>query len=240
MAGLNGHEAQDEKTEEARAGNVPARVVLVAASRLVREGLRSLLKNDEFAVAGEARDLEEVVSIIDAATDVVLIDLPLDADAGHYLAQVRDLARRFPKARIVLFGDSKSDDWLRRCLDAGIAGYLSKDVSASALHGFLRLILAGERVFSSELVKAVLNRSAAALERSGGTPGEISEQEQQVLTCLVRGFSNRTIARQLRVSEATIKVRMKGLLRKINATNRTQAAIWAVDHGFASSRDETN
>lgn len=213
---------------------IPARLFIIAASRLVREGLRALLQHPDFAIMGEARGMDEAVSLIEPAAlpDVVLIDLPSGASTEDYFAEIAVLSQRFSGVRLVLFGEARTEEWLARCIEAGMDGCLSRDVSAAALRGFIRLILAGEKVFSSDLVRVLLDRPPGERPRTRRNVEDISDQERQVLRCLVGGLSNKTIAQRLNVSEATIKVRMKGLLRKINATNRTQAAIWALDHGI--------
>lgn len=220
----------------------PARLFIIAGSRLVREGLRSLLQHADFVILGEARSAAEAAEFIDAARvpDIVLVDLPSGANTGDYFAEVEMLSERRPGMRIVLFGEARTEEWLARCIEAGVDGCLSRDVSAAALRGFIRLILAGEKVFSSDLVRLLLDRPRGEHLRVRRNAEDISDQERQVLRCLVGGLSNKTIAQRLNVSEATIKVRMKGLLRKINATNRTQAAIWALDHGIAPSEDKPN
>jgi two-component system nitrate/nitrite response regulator NarL len=206
----------------------------------VREGLRSLLLHADFTIMGEARSVAEAVSLIDPAMlpHVMLIDLPSGANSSEYFAEIAMLVVRLPDVRVVLFGEARTEEWLAHCIEAKVDGCLSRDVSPAALRGFIRLILAGEKVFSSDLVRVLLDRQPGERVRVRRNADDISEQERQVLRCLVGGLSNKTIAQRLHVSEATIKVRMKGLLRKINASNRTQAAIWALDHGIAVGEDD--
>lgn len=235
-------ETSNEAEHRSAPGDTPARLYLVAGSRLVREGMRSLLQHADFVILGEARNVGEAVSLIDPAVppDVVLIDLPSGANTAEYFAEIEALSLGLPGVRVVLFGEARTEEWLAHCIAAKVNGCLSRDVSAAALRGFIRLILAGEKVFSSDLVRLLLDRPRDDRVRVRRSADDISDQERQVLRCLVGGLSNKTIAQRLNVSEATIKVRMKGLLRKINATNRTQAAIWALDHGIAPSEYKPN
>ena len=90
----------------------------------------------------------------------------------------------------------------------------------------------GEKVFPTHLAALLVNGMADTPPARVTTSHGLSEREGQVLQCLVHGDSNKMIGNRLNITEATIKVHMKSLLRKINATNRTQAAIWAMKNGL--------
>jgi two-component system nitrate/nitrite response regulator NarL len=125
---------------------------------------------------------------------------------------------------------------------AGAAGVLHTAAAPEVLVKSLELIVLGERVFPAAAILSAVNRMAPLRQEhrpetteariDSGLPGEgrLSRREQEVLHLLMGGASNKIIARQLDVAEATIKVHVKGILRKIGAQNRTQAAIWATTH----------
>ncbi len=102
-----------------------------------------------------------------------------------------------------------------------------------ALTESLRLVMMGEKVFPTDLSELLLRNNPQKAPMPG--PGErqgLTEREMQILCCLIKGQSNKMIAIHFNITEATVKVHLKSLLRKINASNRTQAAIWALNNGI--------
>jgi two-component system nitrate/nitrite response regulator NarL len=99
-------------------------------------------------------------------------------------------------------------------------------MSGDALQQSLRLVLLGEKVFPTDLAHLLTNG------RMGHFNG-LSDREMQILACLLNGAKNKQIAYELKISDGTVKVRLKAILKKIHVRNRTQAAIWALNHGLA-------
>jgi two-component system nitrate/nitrite response regulator NarL len=123
-------------------------------------------------------------------------------------------------------------DALRDAMNAGADGYLMKDVSPEALLQSLELVMMGEKVFPTNLAAMLfeLNNASSPVNSVRGQ----SPREQEILRTLVTGSSNKLIAIKLGITEATVKVHLKTLLRKIDVNNRTQAAIWAMNNGFTA------
>jgi len=122
---------------------------------------------------------------------------------------------------------------------AGIDGYVAKQIGCEPLIGALRLVALGEKIVPSQTVIALAKKPW----RTGGGDWltcnnnvQLSEREREILVCLTRGDANKIISRQLTITEATVKVHIKAILRKLNVMNRTQAAMWAVTH---STPDDT-
>jgi two-component system, NarL family, nitrate/nitrite response regulator NarL len=117
-------------------------------------------------------------------------------------------------------------------MNAGADGYLMKDVSPEALLQSLELVMMGEKVFPTNLAAMLfeLNNASSPVNSVRG----LSPREQEILRALVTGSSNKLIAIKLGITEATVKVHLKTLLRKIDVNNRTQAAIWAMNNGFTA------
>ncbi len=115
----------------------------------------------------------------------------------------------------------------------GIDGYVIRSISCDPLKNVLRLVAAGEKAFPSQLVSA-LNANVWKLppEKWEMEDLNLSDREMQILCCLVSGDANKVIARQLLITEATVKAHVKTVLRKLRVTNRTQAAIWAFTRGL--------
>jgi len=128
-----------------------------------------------------------------------------------------------------------SVEQLRYCLQAGARGFLLEDISAEALRQSFRLVLAGEAVLPTELTEALLAREAVPAGPSPAPPEvmeALSDRELDILRSLTTGVSNKEIAKSLGITEATVKVHMKAILRKVGLDNRTQGAIWAYNNGI--------
>jgi two-component system nitrate/nitrite response regulator NarL len=201
-------------------------VCVVARRRLVRAGLVRILEGMSFHVAIEAGFLHEIAAL-PWPNGLVLIDRPdslpeLDREIGRL---GRDTGVHF-----VVLADSIDPDSLTAAYAAGAAGFLLHDISPEALHGSLRLVMAGERVFPSELAALLADwnwRARLQFDAAGGTG--LSERETEIVRCLADGMPNKVIASALTITESTVKVHLKSILRKLGVSNRTQAAIWAVN-----------
>ena len=118
-----------------------------------------------------------------------------------------------------------------RAAMGGGADFLIKNVSPEALIQSLQLVMLGEKVFPTNLASMLLDMTAVSPQHS---IRGLSPREQEILQALVTGASNKMIAYKLGITEATVKVHLKTLLRKIDVNNRTQAAIWAMNNGFTA------
>lgn len=212
-------------------------IFLVDPSQLLREGLRRLLDDPAFTVGGEAATLAEALNKIDAdeAPDLLLVDY--SADDRQRLEDIRSLRQRFPQMRFVVLTDVLSSVSLAQCFDAGADGYLVKNISSVALKQSLRLVMIGEKVFPTNLASLLVNGKVESRPHTINDAGMagLSEREIQILQCLLNGYPNKVIAHHLDITESTVKVHLKGILRKIRATNRTQAAIWALNRGLGAA-----
>lgn len=213
--------------------------VLVGSKTLMREGLKQLLAGSAIDITGEAQRLSELPALFAASrpADLILFDVAeFDDDVAE---SVRQIKSRYPNTKMVMLTDALDGPQLSASLAAGVDGYLMKEISTEALLQSLRLVMVGEKVFPSDLVTLLVNGSSAMPKSGKRTVSDavkdrgLSERELQILQCLAQGDSNKTIANRLDITEATVKVHVKSLLRKIRANNRTQAAIWAVNQGLA-------
>jgi len=213
--------------------------ILVGSKTLMREGLKQLLAGSPINISGEAVRLGDVGQAMTNghAADLVLFDVTEFQDE---VAQgVKDLKQRYPRLKLVMLTDVLDAGQLSASLAAGVDGYLMKEISCEALLQSLRLVMLGEKVFPTDLATLLVNgtptppRSGKRVLTDEVKNRGLSERELQILQCLAQGDSNKTIANRLDITEATVKVHVKSLLRKIQASNRTQAAIWAVNQGLA-------
>ncbi|WP_207477348.1 LuxR C-terminal-related transcriptional regulator [Arenibaculum pallidiluteum] len=211
-------------------------IALVDQNRLAREGLKALFAAEEFSVVSEASSLEEALREIPAGAEprLVLVDPAPMGDTAQVVRSLKDSCRHAHV--VVLTGHLEAHD-MAEAIQAGADGFLMKDISVAGLVQSLRLVLMGEKVFPSHLAAMLISGRTAGHEilSAAPSPRGLSRRETQILQRLLGGDSNKMIANALGISEATIKVHLKGLLRKIDATNRTQAAIWALNNGFGAA-----
>lgn len=210
-------------------------VLLIDRSKLFREGLRRILADSPFSVDHEAASLEEAVRLLATQKPgLILLDAQdKQRSLPEGIQKIRSLA---PQVRIVVLTDKIAIDLLARMLTAGADGYLLKDMSADALQQSLRLVAMGEKVFPTDLADILVNNRMVVTDGPEivDQVHGLSAREQQILACLINGQSNKVIASRLNISVSTVKVHLKGVLKKINARNRTQAAIWGINNGIAT------
>jgi DNA-binding NarL/FixJ family response regulator len=209
----------------------PIRVLLVDDHAVVREGLRAFLSlQDGIAIAGEAADGEAALREAERLRpDVVLMDLVMPRLDG--VGAMRELRRRLPGCRVIVLTSFLDDERLLPAIRAGAAGYLLKDVEPSVLADAVRAAHAG-RALLDPVVAARLVESIA--QPAGGEPrGTLTPREQEVLDLITRGLPNKRIARELAISEKTVKAHVGRVLEKLGVTDRTQAALHAERAGRA-------
>ncbi len=211
-------------------------VFLIDTNKLFREGMKRLFDSSLFTVVGEAGSVQEgAVALETVATrpQLVLVDPNGGADD---LETVRALRSQHPDIRIVILTGTLDTRLLSGALGAGADGYLMKDIACEALMQSLRLVMMGEKVFPTHLAALLVSGRAEDMGAEVPTRRKgLSQREVQILHCLLNGNSNKMIANHLNITEATVKVHLKSLLRKINASNRTQAAIWAMNNGMGEA-----
>jgi two-component system nitrate/nitrite response regulator NarL len=213
-----------------------AKLAVLDPSGLFRAALVSLLRDLGFEDLTEAADLEELerrVSV-DPRPDVVLINLSRGDDAVDQI--MRRVRTMLPDSKVVFLARSLDLDLLAAVFAAGASGYLLENTSGDALGKSLTLVNAGGKVFPPELATFIPNLAIRHMAPPHASvmlqDSRLSEREVEILQCLTQGQSNKAIAHALDIAEATVKVHVKRILRKIDVTNRTQAALWAASRGL--------
>ncbi|MEU2668124.1 response regulator transcription factor [Streptomyces sp. NPDC007164] len=207
------------------------RVLLVDDHQVVRRGLRTFLEiQDDIEVVGEAADgAEGVARTEELRPDVVLMDIKMPGTDGiEALRRLRELEN---PAKVLIVTSFTEQRTVVPALRAGAFGYVYKDVDPDALAGAIRSVYAGHVLLQPEVAGALL-----AQEDSGSGTGRgstLTEREREVLGLIADGRSNREIARALVLSEKTVKTHVSNILMKLDLSDRTQAALWAVRHGAA-------
>ena len=212
-------------------------VVLVGTNNLFRQGLRRLLDPSQFLVAGEARDLAALGDLLEDGSTPDLVIADLNGCHEDDLEGLRALRSAYQDVRIVVLADELCLSDMARLLKAGADGYLVNELSAEAFSLSLLLVMKGEKALPSTLAGILANDSSDA--GNGAlikAQKHLTEREKQILKCLLQAYSNKHIARALNISEGTVKVHLKSLMKKIAAANRTQAALWARNNGIENGQ----
>jgi two-component system nitrate/nitrite response regulator NarL len=211
------------------------RIAIIARNEIVREGLLRILPERDLNVAGAFASAEELIRNDELARsiDIFVMDCgPCNDD--HDCCRVIKAA--FPEAKLVLLGEDISWQATADAMAAGVDGYLAREISCGPLAYSIKLVASGEKVLPSQMVPQMTatNRKASA-EAWQATSSEIrlSSREIEVLRCLTRGEANKNISRALDITEATVKIHIKAIMRKLKVQNRTQAALWAMSHGVS-------
>ncbi len=214
------------------------KIILVAQSTLFREGLMHLLAGSKFSIESEYCNIHDAIDGIspDAACDLVLVDV--DQGRGFELTEIRYLSDHSGHAKTVILSNRVTGITLMQVLDAGVDGYLLNNMSSEAFIHSLSLVMAGETVFPTELADILRQAGNGLSHGIGASVNGLTPREIEILQCLIQGDANKVIANRLDITEATVKVHLKALLKKIRASNRTQAAIWAIENGFNRTGSE--
>jgi len=199
------------------------RILLADDQALIRSGIRSLLEaEDDIEVVAEAADGVEALEAAERVEpDVVLIDLVMPRLDG--IEAIRRLREQVPSARAIVLSSFVDDDKLFPAVRAGAAGYLLKDVQPQELVEAIRTVHGGG---------ALLHPQVAARLLEELTEDPLTPREREVLVLIGRGMPNKLIARELSLSEKTVKAHVSSILAKLGVTDRTQAALYAVREGI--------
>ena len=207
-------------------------MLVVDDHAVVREGLRAFLDlQDGIEVAGEAADGREAVDLAERLRpDVVLMDLVMPELDG--VGAMRLLRDRVPAARVIVLTSFLDDGKLMPALRAGAAGYLLKNAAPQEVARAVRVAHAGEALLDPVVAARLVESLAGEQEPLD----RLTPREREVLELLGRGFPNKRIAQELRLSEKTVKTHVGHVLAKLGVTDRTQAAVVAVRAGLVPPR----
>ncbi len=212
----------------------PIGVLLVDDHPVVREGLRRFLELlDDIEIVGEASDGGEAVALAEELLpDIVLMDLVMPGIDG--IEATRRTRSVSPSTRVIVLTSFAEDDKVFPAIKAGAAGYLLKDVEPRELAEAIRTVSRGEGLLHPTVAAKLMQEYTEAAPQ---TPHELlTGREVEVLRLLARGMSNREIAKDLVVSEKTVKTHVSNVLQKLHLADRTQAALYAVKRGLGGDK----
>lgn len=226
--------------------------VIVGLDPLVRQGLVQILRQARFRIAASVASIDEHAFIALPQDQPLLLILDADHNPSAAIGQIQRAKKDYPAGRIAVLALYYQHADVVAAFRAGASCYLVRTMAGEALIKSLELVMLGETILPSTLLSNITGgvqlygsepaeigaevETAPLLMTDDGAP-RLSVREERILSYLVQGDSNKAIARSINISEATVKVHVKAILRKIRAHNRTQAAIWALHHGLLAGRE---
>lgn len=213
------------------------RVLLIDDHALFRIGLKELLERRGIAVVAAVGDCDSGIRrVTETRPDVVLLDMRMPKASGlDVLRRLRAAKHTMP---VVMLTTSDDERDLIESLQEGAQGYLLKDMEPDELIAALEEIVAGQTVvaktLTSVLAKAVTGDKSAVESKPAFS--DLTPRELEIMCHLVEGKSNKTIARELGISDGTVKLHVKAILRKLNVHSRVEAAVIAVEESLCARR----
>ena len=231
---------------DARSEATPARLLIADDHALLRTGMRAMLEAEpDLVIVGEAANGREAVELCrELLPDLVLMDLSMPEMGG--IDATRVIKAEYPRTGVLVLTAHADQEMLLEAVRAGAAGYVLKGVGPEELVGVVRATLGGESPVDQELVMRLVRRLAEEAppqaappppgpspgERGEPSPGSLTSRELEVLRHLAEGETNRRIAEELRLSLSTVKRHLERIISKLEVSDRTQAAVKAVELGL--------
>ena len=220
-------------------------------NQIMREGLIKVLSKWGCKTSLGFGGVDEINAADIEQADNVLFLVDPGKDEQKVTDCVASLSEQHPNSRIVVFSHSYSDTHMAMALEGGAAAYLLTDIGCEEFVKSLEVIALGGHVVPDQALKYFANYVKAPSANTKASPQPnvdqgissfnlLSKRELEVLRGVSRGMSNKLIARQWDITEATVKVHVKAILRKTQAKNRTEAAYWAWDHGLQEFGSSSN
>lgn len=208
----------------------PASILMVDDHPLLRKGLKQLIDmEDDIEVVGEASSGQEAIELaLSLEPDLITLDLNMQGmDGLETLKRMRD---KHVDARIIMLTVSDNDEDVVEAIRNGADGYLLKDMDPEDIIEKLKEATIGKMVMSPKLTE-VLATALRKPEKPGSRAlASLTSREYEILKLIAKGMSNKLIARELDISDGTVKVHVKHFLKKLNLRSRVEAAVWMVNH----------
>jgi two-component system, NarL family, response regulator LiaR len=228
------------KEHKVAPGNQPIQVLIVDDHAMVRKGIRALLNEyEDIRVVGEAANGFKAIELTKQFNpDVILIDLAMPVMDG--IEAIKKIRAIQPDQRIIVLTSYVGDDKLIQSIKAGAMGYLLKDAQPEELVQSIRTVYAGEPALNPAVAWKYLRKMSGAEVPPRRSAEELSEREAEVLCLLTQGKTDQEIARQLVLTDVTIRTHISRILAKLGLENRVQAALYAIRSGMVSLDDTEN
>ena len=210
------------------------KVLIADDHALFRDGLSVHLEQiDPKAVIFQAGNFSQALKIAGDEKKLDLVIMDLDMPDMNWEEAIKDIKEKSSDARFVIMSASEDNRNIRKSLEYGVCGYIPKRSETKVITGALKLILDGGTYLPPSVIEA--GSSAGAMSKNGSSSSngkKLTNRQSQVLELVAQGLSNKQIAYEMGVSEATVKLHINALLRAVGATNRTQAVIIAQKMGL--------
>lgn len=212
----------------------PIRVLIVDDHDIVRMGLRGFLSGyDDIEIAGEAANGQEAVDCAkELAPDVILMDMVMPVMDG--IQAIQEIRDQKLSGKIIVLTSFATDDKVFPAIKSGAVGYLLKDSAPEDLLNAIRKVHRGEPSLAPDIARKLLAELSLPEEAEKPTPDPLTPREVDILRLVAQGMSNKSIAEQVFVSEATVRTHMTNILSKLHLANRVQATLYALREGLAS------
>lgn len=213
------------------------RVLIIDDHALFRVGLKGLLEQRNIEVVGVAADGAEGIELAEQLNpDIILLDLRMPGMGGLEVLNI--LREKNQSTPVVMLTTSNEETDLIKSLRSGAQGYLLKDMEPDELVSALRDIEKGKNVVAQDLTDALARmvQGETTLEDDEGPFSSLTPREHEILCLLADGQSNKLIARNLGISDGTVKLHVKAILRKLGIHSRVEAAVIAVEQGLRKSK----
>ncbi|MBS0719358.1 response regulator transcription factor [Streptococcus suis] len=209
------------------------RVMLVDDHEMVRLGLKSYLNlQPDIEVVAEASDGEEgLAKALEVKPDVVVMDLVMPKMTG--VEATLALLKEWPQAQIVILTSYLDNEKIYPVLEAGARGYMLKTSSADEILAAIRKVALGEYAIETEVEKKVEHH-----KRHPDLHDDLTAREREILTLLAKGYDNQRIADESFISLKTVKTHVSNILSKLAVSDRTQAVVYAFQHGLVAQEDQ--
>jgi DNA-binding NarL/FixJ family response regulator len=193
--------------------------LIVDDHKVVRDGIRfMLLDAPDIEIVGDAESAEEMFDVIEGdPVDVVLLDIRMEGMTG--LDALERIASEFPQVGVLMLSMHDQPGYVRRAIDLGASGYLLKSAGRDEILAAITAVSEGETYVQSRLIQPLL----ADVTGSSRRTGRLSPREQQVLQLIANGLENKQIARELELSEATVKTYIRGVFERLDVSSRAEA-----------------
>lgn len=203
-------------------------VMLVDDHPLLLKGLKQLLEfEDDIEVVAEANNgASAVKEAVEHDPDLIVLDLNMQGMDG--IQTLKSMRKEGVTSRIVMLTVSNADEDVVEAISAGADGYLLKDMDPEDLLDQLRRAIHGKMVLSETLTEVLATAIRKPASRQQADLNNLTNREYEILTLIAKGMSNKVIARELGISDGTVKVHVKHLLKKLGLRSRVEAAVWIV------------
>ncbi len=212
------------------------RVLIADDHSIVRKGIKALLATElDIEVVGEAGDGREAVAEAERLQpDVILMDMVMPHMDG--IEAIRRITAKRPDARIMVLTSFATDEKVLPAIKAGALGYLLKDSGPEELIQAIHQVYLGQSSLHPSIARKLLQELSRPTARAA-TAEPLTDRELGVLKLVARGMSNRQIADEMVISEATVRTHVSNILGKLHLASRTEAALYALREGIASLED---